>query len=151
MSNWILREYTNPKELYKKIEDYFNHCKEETANNFANGVKMIKAPSISGMCIFLNISRQTFYNYLKKPEYANIQGVIQNAILQLEDFYVSMGFSGSKFAEFMLRNTFSEHYQEKQVVEHKDTQSMPSVEVSIDSDEPKALEFDCGDEVKNAE
>ena len=151
MGNWSFREYTDPQQLYDKIEAYFLHCQDETAKNFEAGVKMIKAPSIAGMSIYLQISRQTFYKYMRLPQYENLKDVLHLACQKLEDFYISMGFSGSKFSEFMLRNTFSEHYQEKQTVEHQG-QSMPQVEVSLEQGEQaKAITFDCGDEVKNAE
>jgi hypothetical protein len=68
---------------------------------------------------------------LKQPEYSNLQDVLQQALTKLEAFYINMGFSGSKFAEFMLRNTFSEHYQEKQVEDQKDY-----VPLSIQVDKP---------------
>jgi len=150
MGNWCFREYTDPQELYRKIEAYFIHCQDETAKNFASGVKMIKAPSIAGLSLYLQISKQTFYKYLRLPQYENLKDVLQVARQKLEDFYVSMGFSGSKFSEFMLRNSFSEDYQDRQVVEHQG-QSMPQVEVSLEQGEQaKAITFDCGDEVQNA-
>jgi len=131
MGNWSFREYTDPQHLYEKIEAYFVYCQDETAKNFEAGVKMIKAPSVAGLSLYLQISKQTFYKYLRLPQYENLKDVLQVARQKLEDYYVSMGFSGSKFSEFMLRNTFSEHYTEKSQDDAKEY-----VPLSIQVDKP---------------
>lgn len=144
---WYTRTYTQPSDIADKVSAYFEHCKEETTNNFANGVKFIKAPSKAGLARFLGIHRYTLDSYLKDKSYKDIQDILISALDEMEDWAISMGFSGSKFSEFYLKSTFSDRYTDKQIVEHQGS-TMPQVSVQIDKDESKALAFDVGESIE---
>ena len=141
-----MREYTNPDELLEKIHNYFDYCKQETLNNVENGIKMVKAPTLSGLALYLGISRMTLYKYTTQSEYSNLHEVIQIAKDMIEDWCVGMGFSGSKFAEFYLRTQYKSSYQDKQYIEHA-TSEMPKVTRQIE-EETEELTFDVGEDIE---
>lgn len=148
--SWKMRKYTNGAEISKKIDEYFAECKEITAQNFAAGIKVIEAPQVAGLALKLQVHRNTIGNYLKDYTYADVQYAVERAYLEFERFLVNIGVSTSNPNVWrLLQSLRPDVYQEKQIVEHKETQAMPSVEILVDSDDPKSLEFDCGEEVKN--
>lgn len=64
--------YSSPTDLQKKVDDYFTSSTE-----FSH--------TITGLILALGFSsRQTFYNYLKKPDYSEI---LNRAKLRIENSY----------------------------------------------------------------
>ena len=96
--------YDCPVELEEKIEDYFNWCQGDKEER--EGERVIKnkdgskvtetytydfwlrepeSPSITGLAIHLGFeSRQSMYDYLKKPEFTYI---IKKGLLKVENTY----------------------------------------------------------------
>lgn len=64
-------KYNNCEELEKKINEYFGKVKEEEI-------------TITGLCLYLRIHKDTFYEYAKKEEFKDI---INSARLVVENSY----------------------------------------------------------------
>lgn len=78
-----------PDELSKKIDKYFDTTPTEDI-------------TITGLCIYLNINKDTFYEYNKKPEFKNIT---EMARLKVEHAYeLSLRHYGRAGDIFALKN-----------------------------------------------
>ena len=64
-------KYKTPKALERKIDKYFNETE-------------FGRYTVSGLCLFLKIHKDTFYEYGKRPEYKDI---IDFARLRIENSY----------------------------------------------------------------
>lgn len=81
--------YDNEKELIKKINEYFEKTQEEEI-------------TITGLCIYLGINKDTFYEYTKRDEYKDI---INMARLIVENSYeISLRKNGRTGDIFALKN-----------------------------------------------
>lgn len=81
-----------PEDLQNKVDEYFTHVKEQS-----------EPITITGLCIYLGFeSRQSFYDYEKKPEFTYI---IKKARLRVENGY-EIKLSGNNVAGaiFVLKN-----------------------------------------------
>lgn len=82
-------KYTNCEELEKKINEYFNEVKEEEI-------------TITGLCLYLGINKDTFYEYAKRDEFKDI---INLARLVVENSYeISLRKNGRTGDIFALKN-----------------------------------------------
>ena len=80
------RKY-EPEELWKAAMDYFKWCDDnpliEVDYKGINGrveIPKMRAYTISGLCIHINISRETFNAYSKEKQYSDISSRIQEVI-----------------------------------------------------------------------
>lgn len=82
--------YKTPKQLEKRINDYFEYVKGEKRTEVGESglVEWIRPPeiiTITGLCYFLDFeSRQSFYDYEKRPGFSYI---IKKARLLVENRY----------------------------------------------------------------
>ena len=84
-------KYT-PEDLQKGVEEYFVE-KNDTE-------KKLKFCSITDLCRFLGIDRETFYRYKKKPEYAAAVKRAENVIISVWEeqlFYPGRNAVGAMF------------------------------------------------------
>ena len=82
-------KYNNEKELTQKINEYFAKTQEEEI-------------TITGLCIYLGINKDTFYEYAKREEYKDI---INMARLIVENSYeISLRKNGRTGDIFALKN-----------------------------------------------
>lgn len=82
--------YKDPKEMQERINEYFLQEDEE--------------PTITGLCLHLGFeSRQSFYDYQEKPEFAY---TIKRARLMIENEYEKAGLKAKSptFHIFALKN-----------------------------------------------
>ena len=99
--------YDNPKQLEDKIIDYFENGVDEREFIVGSGANKqcvsIKIPTITGLCLFCGFeSRQSFYDYEKKIEFAYI---IKKARLQIEKKYEEqLQYGNTVGAIFALKN-----------------------------------------------
>lgn len=123
-----------PTKLRNRINDYFTHCEKED-----------NVPSIVGLTLYIKMSRDQFYQYLKYPDYAPIMEEARLIIGEwcANDVYKTRGQAAGKIA--YMKNVH--HWSEK--VESTNTNvQMPSEEelmAKIAAFAPELLEL-----VKNA-
>jgi hypothetical protein len=101
--------FETPEEMETKIYEYFACCDEqkEISVNDKGQSKVIQKPyTISGLCIYLGISKETWSQYLKRPEYTEITAM---AKLQVENYVEEnslMGKINPVMSIFNLKNNF---------------------------------------------
>lgn len=118
--------FRSAEEVKKLVEGYFAHCEAtKETKKLRNGdikIRYGEACSIIGLRRWLNISRQTFYNYLEgvyqntvgAEEGARISAVLNDARDRIEELTVSRALSGDYDAKTatLLLNGFG--YTQKQ-------------------------------------
>ena len=72
--------WETPKALQKQVDDYFNYCKD---NN--------KPPTIAGLAYYLDVDRQTIYNYSKKEQFFDIIKKARARIMMYLEEHAIMG------------------------------------------------------------
>lgn len=66
--------------------------------------KWLKPPNVAGLCLYLGISRDTWWRYAKKPEFRD---TAERARLRMEDYWAGkLETKASKGAAFALENCF---------------------------------------------
>ena len=79
------RVFKEPEEFHNKILDYFDWVDEENIRRKEEGEKF-KPYTITSLCLYLGIWKEAFYEYAKRPEYANSYKMARNKIeSQLEE------------------------------------------------------------------
>lgn len=79
----------NAEELEKMVEEYFEKTNEEKI-------------TITGLCLYLNLTKETFYEYAKRPEY---KFILDRARLIVENSYeISLRKFGRAGDIFALKN-----------------------------------------------
>lgn len=84
--------FNSPQEMWDRAVEYFKWCGQnqiiEEKVGFFQGepssafVGHSRPMTISGLCVFLNVDRQTYYNYKKNPEYFDITKSIDEAMFE---------------------------------------------------------------------
>lgn len=107
-------KYDNSEILENKINEYFESTKEEEI-------------TITGLCLYLKINKDTFYEYAKKPEFRDI---INMARLMVEHSYeLSLRKNGRTGDIFALKNFGWRDKQEEPEEENKDNDKTIRIEV----------------------
>jgi hypothetical protein len=101
------RKFSNPAELQKKINSYFEDCRREE-----------EPPRITALCEYLDIHRDTLCEYEKKEEFSD---TIKRAKQKVEDSFVRHALIESKptGAIFLLKACFG--YKDNLQLEHAAT------------------------------
>lgn len=77
--------FNSPDEMKIKIDEYFTDCPDKRKVVTKEGIVVMPSITITGLCLFLGFeSRQSFYDYEKKPEFSYI---IKKARLCVERYY----------------------------------------------------------------
>jgi hypothetical protein len=114
--------YEDPKEMEKKIEEYFQECDEREVEEITKkgevvSVRKQRPYTVSGLCLHLGIDRNTLLLYEKRKEFI---GTITRAKLKIENDVVEGGMEGrydSKIVQFNLTNNFSDVWRDKKEVD----------------------------------
>src|SRR5690554_3425496 len=85
-----------PEELEKKIHEYFNER--------IDSEKKINFVSITDLCYFLDIDRQTFYNYKERPGYSAAVKKAEQAIISIWEQQLFLPGRNTTGAIFYLKN-----------------------------------------------
>jgi len=107
-------KYT-PTTLKTKIDEYFNSCYETKTNDEGKEYQVnIKPLTTLGMCLYLDISRETLSNYYDKEEYID---TIKKAKMRIESYAEDYLFTSKNPAGviFNLKNNFN--WKDKQEIE----------------------------------
>ena len=95
----------SPESLQKGIDNYFEYVKQENIRRKSEGEKF-KPLTMSGLIVYLGITKETFYDYAKRPEMVDS---IKRARVTIES-YVEEGLLNSSLntigAVFNLKNNF---------------------------------------------
>lgn len=65
-----MKIFETPEQLEKLIEEYFRMCDETIVNVTPQGRKITKPYTLSGLCVFLGINKDTLTGYSKLDEYS---------------------------------------------------------------------------------
>lgn len=107
------RKFANPEDLEKLLNEYFDG-------------KEYNEMTLTGLCLFLDINKDTFYEYAKRDEFKHI---IDMARLRIENSYeIALRKDGGSENIFALKNF---GWREKQEIEF--TGNIESVNVSVDN------------------
>lgn len=84
--------FSSPEEMWNRAVEYFKWCGQhhliEEKIGFFQGeptsgfIEHKRPMTISGLCVFLNIDRATWYNYKKNSEYFDITTVIDEIMFE---------------------------------------------------------------------
>jgi hypothetical protein len=88
-------KYT-PEELAAAVDDYLDQK--------LNNDKKINFVSIVDLCLFLDIDKQTFYNYKNKPSYSTAIKKAENAIISIWEQQLFLPGRNTTGAIFYLKN-----------------------------------------------
>lgn len=96
----------SPEQWKKKIDDYFEYCyknplyKNEVLKSGNRAGEIIHIPVnrpylIEGLCNYLGIDRQTFYNYLEKKGYEEYFDITEHARTRIFQQNLELGYIGA--------------------------------------------------------
>ena len=93
-------KYNTTEEFQKKCDKYFKDCIDKT-----------KIPNKAGLCIALNITRETYNQYKKKDKFSD---AIKKAESVIEEAWVQrLNHSAATGAIFYLKNAFRKIYKDR--------------------------------------
>lgn len=114
------KSFKSPKDMLAKMAEFLEstegRVREVTDKNGAVRVVTSPAPvTLEDFCCFAGITKTTFYEYSKKPEYKSLCDNFRQAV---EAYWVRQcaeGNSGNK-ADFILKNAFSGDWKDNKDV-----------------------------------
>ena len=83
MAKKAVKAFTDPAELERKVEAYFQHCAESRREIvLKSGDVRIReeSPSILGLALWLDCSRETIYSYINKDDCRELDEDIYNTL-----------------------------------------------------------------------
>ena len=114
------RKYSNPEDLENKINEYFNG-------------RDYNEITVTGLCLYLGINKDTFYEYAKVPEF---KFIIDMARLRVENSYeIALRKDGGTENIFALKNFGWKDKQEVDLAANID-----SVSVTVDTVDEEQIE-----------
>ena len=127
------KSFKSPKDMAGKIAAWLEASELRVRQVYTkNGVETVAAPApllIESFCRFCGITKTTFYEYAKKPDYKPLTDFVQQSS---EEYLVRQcveGPAGNK-ADFVLKNAFGGEWKDKSdVVMTNNVHIMPSVKV----------------------
>lgn len=103
------KAFNSPEELQTLLDQYFEYCDNEVetiTDNKGNVKTMHKPYTMTGICVYLDISGETWSDYSKKPEFSE---TIKKARKRVENYceeYTMAGRLNPIFSIFSLKNNF---------------------------------------------
>lgn len=111
-------KYSTKAELLKKANEYFDHC-----NSF------FQLPEKAGLCLYLNITRETYSQYRKDKRFSDAIKAMDSYI---ESNWVRrLSGNSATGAIFYLKNAFHQDYRDR--VENDITSKGESIQIYIPS------------------
>lgn len=97
-------KYTSAQQLMDAGREYFDTCE-----------KARELPEKAGLCIGLGITRETYNEYRKKPQFSD---AIKGMDLYIESCWTRrLGGQAATGAIFYLKNAFHEHFHDRKELE----------------------------------
>lgn len=103
------KAFNSPEELQALLDEYFDYCDNnvETITDNKGNIKTIHKPyTMTGICVYLDISGETWSDYSKKPEFSE---TIKKARKKVENYCEENTMAGRLnpiFSIFSLKNNF---------------------------------------------
>lgn len=103
------KAFNSPEELQTLLDEYFDYCdnEKEIITDSKGNMKSIQKPyTMSGICVYLDISAETWSDYSKKPEFSE---TIKKARKKVENYCEENTITGRLnpiFSIFSLKNNF---------------------------------------------
>lgn len=112
-------KYKNNSTLSKKIDEYFKWCDEKKQIIIAEKVnKVIYKPyTVSGLCLYLGICRDTLCEYEKNPKFSDTVRRAKNRIENWIEEHSLNGDLNPTISIFNLKNNFG--WRDKQEIDMK--------------------------------
>jgi hypothetical protein len=133
------RIFESAKEMHNKIEEYFEWCDEQVREytDKKGNIHIIYKPyTVSGLCLYLGMTRETLCQYEKKEGFSD---TIKNAKNRIENWVEEHSLTGElnpAVSIFNLKNNFG--WTDKQEIESKNTNT--NINTDISDLPPEALE-----------
>lgn len=104
------RKYKSVEQMAKVIDDYFEICANRYITKVAKDGEIVQVPSpaprhIQGLCVHLDLSRETLLQYEELPEFSD---TVKRAKRKCESYAVDQCFEGrhGNKADFILKNGY---------------------------------------------
>lgn len=101
------RKYNTLEEFKQKSDEYFDYCDSMTKRDDNNRLVSYKPYTISGLCIYLDITRETLCNYEDMPEFYDTIKKIKHRVENYVEEMSLMGVLNSTVSIFNLKNNFN--------------------------------------------
>lgn len=108
--------FKSPKAMRLKMLEFLDNCENRHQNVVLKtgniGIINVPAPvTIEGFCAFAGVTKTTFYDYGKKPEFKNLVDGFKQIV---EAYWVRQCAEGQKGnkADFILKNAFSDDWKD---------------------------------------
>ena len=116
------RDYKNVEDMSKKIDEYFAECDSRMMEIVTKEGKVVKVNkqrpyTISGLCLYLYITRETLLQYQSKEEFSD---TITRAKMKIENDVSEGALDGrydGRVAQFNLKNNFSDTWRDKKEID----------------------------------
>jgi hypothetical protein len=128
--------YSDPAKLEEKINAYFDWCDSQTRDvpQSRGGIKVVyKAYTIGGLCLYLGISKDTFSEYAKRPEFAETIKKARTRVETWTEEHAIMGDVNPLFSIFSLKHNFD--WKDKREFEHSGNLSLTATLKDLEGDE----------------
>lgn len=127
------RAFKAPKDMAERIAAFLEACESRTVDKVTKtGVVTANIPApttIEDFCVFAGITKTTFYDYGKKPEFKPLVDYYEQIVEAYWVRQAAEGIPGNK-ADFILKNAFAGYWKEKSdVTMHGQVNLMPNVEI----------------------
>ena len=103
------KSFESPEQFQRLNDEYFDFCdsQKETFTDSKGQIKTLQKPyTMSGLCVFLGITRETWSQYAKNPDYANIAASSKSKIENYCEENTMLGKLNPIFSIFSLKNNF---------------------------------------------
>lgn len=128
------KKYSEKEEFEKKVNDYFNWCDSQTKEIVTDkGIKTVYKPyTVSGLCLYLNITRETLCKYQEKEEFSDTIKIAKHRIENWIEEHALTREIDNTSAIFNLKNNFG--WKDKQEIESNNVNKNENTNINI-SDE----------------
>jgi len=112
--------FPTPKDLSDKIKSYFDLCESNTKIEYGKGGEEYEKPepippTIEGLCVHLNITRKTLWNYEKSEGYEDYHEIVALAKQRINAKLLELGLmfkAHSGLVQFIFKSTV-QGYEDK--------------------------------------
>jgi len=103
------RAFSGPEQLQGLVDEYFDYCdsEKEIITDSKGQIKSIQKPyTITGLCVYLSITRETWSQYSKNPEFMPITAAAKVRVENYTEENTMLGKLNPIFSIFSLKNNF---------------------------------------------